>query len=726
MLTPGDWLTTRDFWDGFFNPTFWPALAFRTFIALILAGLYGFVTATWEKDAQTREALVRYCATWLLAPFAFLLLSGWWYLSALPEASRAMVMGANPEIVPYMQGFLWISAILFAGGLFMAMRMPAAVKRPMALVLLVIGLLYMGCFETMREAGRRPYLIHGYMYSNAILAGTEEAIAAQGYLKSSGWHKHQEITPENAMAAGRELYRGQCAACHSIGGPLRDIRRLGAGYGTFGMEAQLAGMGKIYAYMPPFVGTDAERKALSAYIVRELVGEPDKAEQMRPRPEITLEIPAFDPNEDEYVLLAWCNLGEKCISDSDSHFSLLPPGSALMAQLIRRGPLPELVTAGVELTFTPPAGFENPSNHVEFWKYAPSLVGKELEPNVSAKGLGMSGVMKLNDKNLTFVADGIPVLPYMDDGTINPYPVFTIEAKDTASGQVLASTKVLAPISTEIGCKNCHGGTWRHEGAMGISVTTASDVLAKHDRRHKTQLLPQAEAGKPVLCQSCHPDPLLNATGKPELLNLPAAIHGFHAVYLSGYEGAQPCHTCHPTGPDSYTYCARGVHAAQGLTCVNCHGTLEDHALTLLKGEKEAGKPKAEQLMRHVKPRLVASVEDIEPRTPWNDQPDCLGCHVDFEAPQGDNPSAFNQWVRGPAGLYRTRGDDAGLMCESCHGSTHAEYPATNAFHPDLDAIQPLQYQGHSGPIGSKGNCAVCHTEDMYDEFHHPNILGRP
>ncbi|MDP3431185.1 MAG: cytochrome c, partial [Desulfomicrobium sp.] len=572
----------------------------------------------------------------------------------------------------------------------------------------------------------RPYLIHGYMYSNSILVGTEEAITAEGYLKSSGWHRHQEVTPENAMAAGRELFRGQCAACHSIGGPLHDIKRLGAGYGTVGMDAQIAGMGKIYAYMPRFVGTEPERKALAAYIVHELVGESETAEQMRPRPEIGLDIPAFDSDADEYVLLAWCNLGEKCISDSDSRFSLLPPGSALIAQLIRRGPQPELVTSGVELTFTPPAGFENPSNHVEFWKYAPSLVGKELEPNVSAKGLGMSGVMKPNEQNQTFIADGIPVLPYMDDGTINPYPVFTIEARDTTSGTILASTKVVAPISTEIGCKNCHGGTWRHGGVMGISVTTASDVLARHDRRHKTQLLPQAEAGKPVLCQSCHPDPLLNAAGNPELLNLPAAIHGFHANYLSDAPGAEPCHSCHPTGPDSYTYCARGVHAAQGLTCVNCHGTLEDHALTLLKAEKEAGKPKAELLMRHIKPRLVASIEEIESRTPWNDQPDCLNCHVDFEAPQGDNPSAFNQWVRGPAGLYRTRADDAGLMCQSCHGSTHAEFPATNAFHPDLDAIQPLQYQGHPGPIGSKGNCAVCHTEDMYYEFHHPNILGRP
>ncbi len=28
MLTPGNWLKTNSFWDGFFNPTMWPALFF--------------------------------------------------------------------------------------------------------------------------------------------------------------------------------------------------------------------------------------------------------------------------------------------------------------------------------------------------------------------------------------------------------------------------------------------------------------------------------------------------------------------------------------------------------------------------------------------------------------------------------------------------------------------------------------------------------------------------
>lgn len=724
MLTPGDWLETRSIWDGFFNPSFWPSLAFRTFIALMFAGLYGFVTATWEKDQKLRETLVRHCALWLLLPFAFLLLSGWWYISILPELPQSMVLGANPELIPFFQGFLWISAILFVGGLIMGIRMPLSVKQPIAWTLLIIGLMYMGCFEWMREGGRRPYVIYGFMYSNSILVGQEDSFAKDGYLKSSGWFQHADITPENQLAAGQEIYRGLCSSCHSIGGPMNDIRSLTAHFDQGGMETMINGIGKVYAYMPRFVGSTDERAALAAYLVHEVNGHPVQKVQEQPeRPVLEVEIPAFDVDEHEYVLLAWCTLGEKCISDSDSYFSFLPPGSTLMAQLILRDPQPEIITDNVELTFTPPPGFTNPSQHVEFWKYAKSLVGKDLPQNVSTKGLGLEGVMTLNPDNLTFVADGIPVLPYTDDGLVNPYPIFTIEAKSTKTGQVLATTKVVAPISTEIGCKNCHSGTWAKSDVTGIAALTASDILARHDKRHKTDLLAKAEAGQPVLCQSCHPDPLFNTEAHPGLLNLPAAIHGFHANYLSNSPDAEPCHSCHPTGPDSYTYCARGVHASEvGLTCVNCHGTLEDHALTLLKGELEAGKPKAKKLMQHVRPRLVSSVEDISPRTPWNDQPDCLTCHHDFERPETDN--AFNSWVRGPAGLYRLRTDDAGIMCQACHGSTHAEYPASNAFHPELDSIQPLQYQGDAGPIGARGNCVVCHTVDMYDEYHHPNMLG--
>ena len=68
MLTPGEWINNQNFWSGFFNPTFWPALFFRTFLALMIAGLFGFLTSVNIKDEEMRHKMVRYCGLWLMIP----------------------------------------------------------------------------------------------------------------------------------------------------------------------------------------------------------------------------------------------------------------------------------------------------------------------------------------------------------------------------------------------------------------------------------------------------------------------------------------------------------------------------------------------------------------------------------------------------------------------------------------------------------------------------------
>ncbi|MEG6552436.1 cytochrome c3 family protein, partial [Desulfocurvibacter africanus] len=118
--------------------------------------------------------------------------------------------------------------------------------------------------------------------------------------------------------------------------------------------------------------------------------------------------------------------------------------------------------------------------------------------------------------------------------------------------------------------------------------------------------------------------------------------------------------------------------------------------------------------------------EDIMGRTPWLMEPDCASCH-DFEVkPERGVATSFNKWTSGePGELYRLRSDDAGaIMCEACHGSTHALYPASNPYGRDRDNIQPMQYQGLARTIGARGNCAVCHVVDMDPEssIHHPLV----
>ncbi|MBU3936402.1 MAG: cytochrome C, partial [Proteobacteria bacterium] len=347
--------------------------------------------------------------------------------------------------------------------------------------------------------------------------------------------------------------------------------------------------------------------------------------------------------------------------------------------------------------------------------------GTSKPDNIGLSDNTIAGTMSPNPESRAFVADKVPVVPYPAAGGYMPYPSFTIEARDKTTNALLASTRMIGPVSTEMGCKTCHGGGWSKEVA-GISKGATEDFLTVHDRFNKTSLLAAAKAGKPLLCQSCHPDPALNAPGNPKLLNLSASIHGWHANFLTG-RGAEACALCHPNNPQGNTLFLRGVHNDIGLDCTNCHGTLEDHALSLLLAEKKAGKTGADRLMKHLKPRMASSLDDIKPRTPWLNEPDCLTCHVNFSPPETVN--AFNVWTKDGKELYRNRHDDSGsIHCAACHGSPHAIYPTTNPYEKERDNFGPRQYQGNPYPLGANRNCKVCHTMDMDMEMHHPNSLG--
>ncbi|NLY40277.1 MAG: cytochrome c [Desulfovibrionales bacterium] len=497
---------------------------------------------------------------------------------------------------------------------------------------------------------------------------------------------------------------------------MNDIRKVTARVGTIGLDAYLTGQGRVFTHMPPFLGTAQERKALAEYITVVINSREPDTEYAAEITPLTEAPGSFDADSAEYVLLAWNTLGMKCVSDADRFFSLLPPGNAFGAVLIRRGEQPELVDGSeITLAYAAPADFQNPASQMDWWKFAPSLLGKELAPNVSATGLGPSGTMTYNEKTSQFEAIGIPVVPYADSGQVNPYPVFTITATDS-QGQVVAETKVVAPVSTEMGCYNCHGGEWGRDGT-GIAPVTARNILAVHDARSKTNLEALADKGQPVMCQSCHPDPLLGAEGNPQLLNLPAAIHGFHAHYMRD-QGEEACARCHPDSPTGVTRCLRDNHASIGLGCKSCHGLLEDHAVSLLKAEQSKGKAQAEHYMRGLRPQVVASQDEIAPRTPWIQEPDCMTCHEDGRP--GVESSAFNTWNDTPGQLYRNRKDEMeAVPCIACHGAPHATYPATNAYGSDRDNLQPMQYMQMAGPIGASETCAVCHTIDMDADAHH-------
>ncbi|RLB77597.1 MAG: cytochrome C, partial [Deltaproteobacteria bacterium] len=592
MLTPGAWIETHNFWDGFFNPTFWPSLIFRTGLSLTLCGVFGFVTAAFLKDADLRQKIMRTCAAWVAIPFTLMVSGGWWYFIAIPEPAKTIMLEKSPEVADYIQLLTWVMPILFIASMIMTIRLPNSFQKVFCFVIVGISLVYFGAFEFIREGSRRPFIIYDHMYSNQIYVKDVPEVQKSGFLASAKWTKEKEVTDKNLLEAGHDLFKFQCSPCHSVDGFLNDIKPPVAKYdNAFGMDAKLDGLGKLNQYMPHFMGTREERWALANYIVSDLnkISVKTLGNSVAEQKELPVTIPPFDKEKDEYILLSWNSQGIHAVSDSSPYWIIQPPANNIFAQLVKRGDSPEIIIAEVEISYQAEEGFAYPEKQIQFWNHASKLLGTDLAPGVGLEGLKVSGVMQIEEDHRAFSAVSVPVVPYPEDGSFNPYPIFTITATDKATGKVLATTKTVVPTSTEMGCKNCHGGGWQVDGMAGITAETSLDVLATHDRISGTDLVERAKNGEPMFCQSCHADSNLGTKGNPELLNFSAAIHGWHANFLTEREGGEACAACHPSNPDGATQFFRSHHS-EFMDCTNCHGTMEDHSLSLLKKEREAGK----------------------------------------------------------------------------------------------------------------------------------------
>lgn len=348
-----------------------------------------------------------------------------------------------------------------------------------------------------------------------------------------------------------------------------------------------------------------------------------------------------------YKILAWNDLGMHCYNRDFADMAVLPPYNTLWVQVVKSGDPPEVVTAGITIEYS----YQDNTYSVgktNFWTYDQALFGVDLPSNVGLKGKGLSGTMDLSGDH--FIAEGIPITEFSDSAPTmrQPYQLATVVVKDSTTGQVLTSTQVVTPTSSEMRCDNCHGDT----GIAKPSSPTGkveTNILQLHDEDTGTNLM----ANRPVLCASCHASNALGAPGQPGLKNLSKVMHEHHSgVIPSTLDG---CYNCHP-GPQ--TRCLRDVMSSElGMTCVSCHGG-----------------------MAHVATNP----------NPWLNEPRCDACH---------NSGQFNQ----DQALYRFSKEHGGLYCEACHDSTHAIAPSREV----NDSIKFQQLQGKNGPIDK---CSVCHT----------------
>lgn len=438
-----------------------------------------------------------------------------------------------------------------------------------------------------------------------------------------------------------------------------------------------------------------------------------------------------------WTLIGWNDLGMHCMDSDYSVSSLLPPFNTVRAQLIE--PDGDLVTDGTLFTVTyeavaDPGGSINESSigKTNYWSFADVLYGASTVPDTGLLGNDMPGPanvpqpMSFYSAESLFEAPGIPITPYDDARHKRPYPMMRLVARNQ-SGQLLAETAIVLPVSDEMDCSACHSsgsgtaaqpvGGWvyarEHSRDFRLNVLRLHDDLELGNPVYDAALVQAGYSplglhdtvqslGTPILCARCHASNALPGTGFPTVSALTAAMHSGHATVadpdtglpLDDSQNRASCYRCHP---GSETRCLRGAMGAAvsssgdlAMQCQSCHGKM--------------------------------SVVGDPQRVGWLDQPNCQACHTGtathnngqirytdaFESDGSlrqavDDTFATNPDVPAPGfSLYRFSIGHGGLQCEACHGSTHAEYPAS---HPN-DNLQSEALQGH---VGLLVECTSCH-----------------
>jgi cytochrome c2 len=272
-----------------------------------------------------------------------------------------------------------------------------------------------------------------------------------------------------------------------------------------------------------------------------------------------------------------------------------------------------------------------------------------------------------------------------------------------------------------------------------------------------------ATAFKSVVCQSCHYTPALDlAQVGPNDVNgrqqsthksMSAVMHASHADVV-GTDGQrlfpdmpapvgrdptmarqileQTCYGCHP---GKRTQCLRGAMGQAGQVCQDCHGNMAQVGDDFSRNQPGGG--------FLLFPDFYTNVNT--PRVPWANEPGCGSCHTGdafnnlpatgvYKAPDnirllqawriGDTraapivpankrfaenvvSAAENVAAAGNPKLYKVSTGHGGMSCQSCHGSTHAEWSSSPTNPNANDNQAPVQLQGHPGAIIE---CNTCHT----------------
>ncbi len=238
--------------------------------------------------------------------------------SASPAALLVAVFGTVDVGQPIVRGAARVTVlgtvVLVVASLALVARRARRYGPVEAAALMLLGIVSMGGAEWVREGLRKPWVIDRYMFVNGVrVTGPDraaaddpfalDALVRRGVLATSPWaavpaaYRPGDPTFEGLPVAeraaleaeaGREVFKLECTACHTERGHLgvvRLVRGKSVGAITAILDATakpVTAVGRPASWsdpdvrvatwlgrrMPPFAGTEAEKRALAIHLAR--------------------------------------------------------------------------------------------------------------------------------------------------------------------------------------------------------------------------------------------------------------------------------------------------------------------------------------------------------------------------------------------------------------------------------------------------------------------------
>ncbi len=268
QLTPGRWLETHSLFDGFFNPSFWPSLLFRTVVALTLASLAACVVINLmtSVDREGKTSLMNRVAE-LLIPMVIMPGLGIWFLAVMPADSRSWVLGGSPAMMLFLNISIASSLAIGAYALLGLVLQKLFINTATAGLLLLLAFGATAGGEFVREGSRKPYSVRHVLYSNSIRPQDVAQMRIDGCTANDPYPlRNDAIYPNDQVRLGGRVFRRQCSICHTVSGT-NGVSELTGSWDTNQMRLNLAKLQHTKAFMPPFAGSPEDLEGLVQFIL---------------------------------------------------------------------------------------------------------------------------------------------------------------------------------------------------------------------------------------------------------------------------------------------------------------------------------------------------------------------------------------------------------------------------------------------------------------------------